>query len=68
MTQDKIKEILDMLNTLTEYLLSIPDDMLLVIDPRDNESLQDMQFIMKFNDSLSEFTKSSSSIDAQIKK
>ena len=35
MTANKIKEIIDMLNTLNEYLLSLPDDMLLNIDPRD---------------------------------
>lgn len=39
MTKDKIKDILDMIDTLQEQLLSLPDDMLLCIDPRDNESL-----------------------------
>ncbi|MEI6222966.1 MAG: hypothetical protein WCP97_09475 [bacterium] len=39
MTQhDKIKQILDTLNNLQENLLSLPDDMLLSIDPRDNDS------------------------------
>jgi hypothetical protein len=69
MTQIKIKEILDMLNTLNEYFLSLPDDMLLGIDPRDNESLErGFQFIRQFNDSLSDFTSSSAKIEAQIKK
>ena len=57
MTQhDKIKQILDTLNNLQENLLSLPDDMLLSIDPRDNESLaQGTQFIMAYNDSLGQF-------------
>jgi len=40
MTQNQIKEIMDMLNTLQEDLLSLPDEMLLNIDPRDNESIE----------------------------
>jgi hypothetical protein len=68
MTQDKIKEILDMLNTLNEYFLSLPDDMLLNVDPRDNESLEKgFCFIKEFNDSLSEFIISSNKIELQIK-
>ena len=69
MTQDKIKEILDTLNTLNEYLLSLPDDMLLNIDPRDNESVEKgLIFIKEFNDSLSQFTINSNRIETQIKK
>jgi len=69
MTQNKIKEMLDMLNTLNEYFLSLPDDMLLGIDPRDNESLDtNCRFIKQFNDSLSDFTNSSAKIESQIKK
>lgn len=69
MTEDKIKEILDMLNTLNEYFLSLPDDMLLDIDPRDNESLErGLIFIKEFNDSLSQFASGSNRIELQIKK
>jgi len=68
MTQNKIKEILDTLNNLQENLLSLPDDMLLSIDPRDNESLdQGTQFIKAYNDSLSQFTESSARIAQMVK-
>jgi tetrahydromethanopterin S-methyltransferase subunit B len=36
MTKEKIKAILDRIDTLQEQLLSLPDDMLLSIDPRTN--------------------------------
>jgi len=69
MTQhDKIKQILDTLNNLQENLLSLPDDMLLSIDPRDNESLeQGTQFIKAYNNSLSQFTDSSAKIAQMVK-
>jgi hypothetical protein len=68
MTQYKIKEILDILNTLNEYLLSLPDDMLLNIDPRDNESIeQGAQFIKEFNDSFFQFSEGATKIEKQIK-
>ena len=68
MTQNQIKEIMDMLNTLQEHLLSLPDDMLLNIDPRDNESIENgMQFIIAFNESLNQFVDSTSKIEKQIK-
>lgn len=68
MTQDKIKAILDMLNTLQEDLLSLPDDMLLSIDPRDNESLESgTQFLKAFNESLNHFADSASRIEVKIK-
>ncbi len=68
MTKDKIKEILDSLNTLQEQLLSMPDDMLLNIDPRDNESLEHgYQFITTFNNILEDFTGSSHKIADLIK-
>lgn len=68
MTQDKIKEILDTLNNLQENLLALPDDMLLSIDPRDNESIdRGMQFIKTFNENLAQFTNSSVKIAEQIK-
>jgi hypothetical protein len=66
--QDKIKQILDTLNSLQENLLSLPDDMLLSIDPRDNDSLdQGTQFIKAYNDSLSQFTESSVKIVHMVK-
>jgi hypothetical protein len=68
MTKDKIKEILDMLNTLQENLLSLPEDMLLGIDPRDNASLeQGLTFIKAFNVNLNTFTSSASKIEQQVK-
>jgi hypothetical protein len=68
MTQNKIKQILDTLNNLQENLLSLPEDMLLSIDPRDNESLdQGTQFIKAYNDSLSQFTESSARIAQMVK-
>ena len=68
MTQNKIKEIIDLLNTLNEYILSLPDDMLLNIDPRDNESLdQGVQFIKEFNDNSDEFSLAAAKIEQQIK-
>ena len=68
MTQDKIKEILDDLNNLQENLLSLPDDMLLSLDSRDNESLEKgTRFIMAFNENLDRFTEVSSKIATQIK-
>jgi hypothetical protein len=68
MTQSNIKQILDMLDTLQEQLLSLPDDMLLSIDPRDNESLVNgTAFIKTFNDNLSHFTESSRNIASQLK-
>jgi hypothetical protein len=68
MTQNKIKEIIDLLNTLNEYILSLPDDMLLNIDPRDNESLeQGVQFIKEFNENSAEFSHAAARIEQQIK-
>jgi hypothetical protein len=68
MTNDKIKDILDTLNALQEDLLSLPDDMLLGIDPRDNESLKaGTQFLTAFNESVSQFAEIASSIETSIK-
>lgn len=68
MTKDKIKDILDMIDTLQEQLLSLPDDMLLIIDPRDNESLeQGLKFIKSYNENLNHFTTSSSKLAEQVK-
>ena len=67
MTQEKVKEIIDMLNTLNEYLLALPDDMLLNIDPRDNESVQQgLEFIQKFNDNMAVFSQTADKIDRQL--
>lgn len=50
MTETNIKGILDRINALQEDLLSLPDDILLNIDPRDNESLENgTQFLKSFN-------------------
>ena len=69
MNQNNMKEILDMLNILNEDFLSLPDEMLLDINPRDNESLdKGLNFIKEFNDNLSQFTTVSNKIEFQIKK
>lgn len=58
--QNKINSILDMMNDLQENLLALPDDMLLSVDPRDNESIEEgMQFIKAFNTNLQIFSSSS---------
>ncbi|MBW6492769.1 MAG: hypothetical protein K0B15_16415 [Lentimicrobium sp.] len=68
MTKDKIKDILDMIDTLQEQLLSLPDDMLLSIDPRDNDSLeQGLKFIKSYNETLNLFTSSSTKLADQVK-
>ena len=68
MTKEKIKDILDMMDTLQEHLLSLPDDMLLNIDPRDNESLENgLSFIKAFNDNLNQFVEVSNKIASQVK-
>jgi hypothetical protein len=68
MNQHKIRELLDTLNNLQENLLSLPDDMLLNIDARDNDSLeQGTRFIIDYNNSLRLFVESSSKIATLIK-
>lgn len=58
MSDNNIKQILDMLDNVQEKLLALPDDMLLEIDARDNESLKDgVDFIMDYNDDLNEFSR-----------
>lgn len=60
----KIKQLVDDISTLQEQLLSMPDDLLLAIDPRDNESLKrGLEFIASFNDEFATFSKSASSIE-----
>ena len=39
--KNKINSILDMMDDLQEKLLALPDDMLLSIDPHDNESIDE---------------------------
>lgn len=66
--QNKLKEILDTLNNIQENLLSLPEDMLLNIDPRDNDSLeQGARFIRSFNDNLDQFMEITTKIAEQIK-
>jgi EAL domain-containing protein (putative c-di-GMP-specific phosphodiesterase class I) len=68
MTQSNIKQILDMLDTLQEQLLSLPDDMWLNIDPRDNESIdQGTAFIKAYNQNLKQFSESARNIAVQVK-
>lgn len=66
--KNKINLILDMMNDLQEKLLALPDDMLLSIDPRDNESLEEgTRFIKEFNTNLSSFSSSAQAMAEQIK-
>jgi len=66
--QTKLKEILDTLNNIQENLLSLPEDMLLNIDPRDNDSLeQGSRFISAFDDNLDQFMDITTKITEQIK-
>jgi hypothetical protein len=68
MTKDKIKDILDTLDTIQEQLLALPEDMLLNIDPRDNESLDSgVAFIKQFNKNLTQFSSSANQLAEQIK-
>lgn len=68
MNQHKIRELLDTLNSIQENLLGLPDDMLLNIDARDNDSLeQGTRFIIDYNNSLGLFVESSSKIASLIK-
>jgi hypothetical protein len=68
MNQQKIRELLDTLNSLQENLLGLPDDMLLNIDARDNDSLeQGTRFIIEYNNNLSRFLESSERIASLIK-
>lgn len=68
MNQQKIRELLDTLNSLQENLLSLPDDMLLNIDARDNDSLeQGTRFIIEYNNCLGQFVESSTKLVGLIK-
>jgi hypothetical protein len=68
MTHNQIKEILDRLSTLNEYILALPDDMLLSIDPRDNESLESgLRFIQAYNENAAQFSAAAAAIEEQLK-
>ncbi|MCK9467318.1 MAG: hypothetical protein M0P94_03240 [Candidatus Absconditabacterales bacterium] len=67
MTDSKVKKILDTLNYLQETLLSIPDDMFLQINPRNNVELDKTDIIKQCNEKLPGFMKSSSEIEKLIK-
>lgn len=66
--KEKIKTMLDTLNDIQEQLLALPDDMLLSIDPRDNESIEEgAEFIKTYNNRLSEFTVCANSVVQHMK-
>ena len=67
MTDRNIKQILDTLDYIQEKLLALPDDMLLQIDPRDNESLKEgYEFITAYNEDLNKFSCSTSRLKKKI--
>jgi len=69
MSENEIKRILDMMDETLEKLLALPDDMLLSIDPRDNESLKEgCEFISAFNDDLDAYSKLSQTLKKRIEK
>ncbi len=69
MSENEIKRILDMMDETLEKLLALPDDMLLSIDPRDNESLKEgCEFISTFNDDLDAYSKLSQNLKKRIEK
>lgn len=66
--KNKIKTMLDSLNEIQEQLLALPDDMLLSIDPRDNESIEEgAEFIKTYNNRLSKFTACVNGITEHLK-
>ena len=68
MNKEKIKNIYDSLIDIQEKLLSLPDDILLDIDSRDNESLENgIKFLKKFNNNLEDFTKATSNISENLR-
>jgi hypothetical protein len=68
MNKEKIKNIYDSLIDIQEKLLSLPDDILLEIDSRDNESLENgIKFLKKFNNNLEDFTKATSNISENLR-
>ena len=68
MNKEKIKNIYDSLIDMQEKLLSLPDDILLDVDSRDNESLENgLKFLKKFNNNLEDFTKATSKISENLR-
>ena len=68
MTHTKIKDLINQLEQLQEDLMALPDDMLLNIDARDNESIdKGTQFIKSYNENLSGFSEYSAKLVRQIK-
>jgi len=68
MNKDKIKIIYDSLIDIQEKLLSLPDDIHLDIDPRDNESLENgVKFLRNYNNNLTDFTKATNKISENLR-
>lgn len=67
MTINNIQIMLDQLNEVREKFLSLPDDMLLNIDPRNNESLTTgVNFIKEYNDTLDNFIENAERLTAMV--
>ncbi len=68
MDKEKIKMIYDSLMDIQEKLLSLPDDIHLDMDPRDNESLESgMKFLKSFNNNLADFIKATNKITENLR-
>jgi len=68
MNKEKIKIIYDSLIDIQEKLLSLPDDIHLDIDPRDNESLENgVKFLRNYNNNLADFTKAANKISENFR-
>jgi len=68
MNKEKIKIIYDSLVDVQEKLLSLPDDIHLDIDPRDNKSLENgMKFLRNYNNNLADFTKAANKISVNLR-
>jgi len=68
MNKEKIKNIYDSLIDIQEKLLALPDDILLDIDSRDNESLENgFKFLKYFNNNLADFTKATGKITKNLR-
>lgn len=66
--ETKIRQLLNMLGMVQEQLLSLPDDMLLSINPRENESLaKGTAFIQNYNITLAKFCKNAIDLERQVK-
>jgi len=68
MNKEKIKTIYDSLIDVQEKLLSLPYDIHLDIDPRDNKSLENgMKFLRNYNNNLTDFTKAANKISENLR-